>query len=67
MEAHLVHINSKYANFTEAIKHVDGLAVAAFFIQADDNAYNVPFAKISDAIGNMKDPDTKTAVDSGSL
>ncbi|XP_055302599.1 carbonic anhydrase 2-like [Sitodiplosis mosellana] len=48
MEAHLVQYNSKYGNFAEALNYKDGFFVVTFFIQAKQNAYNIPFSKISD-------------------
>lgn len=33
MEAHLVHYNSKYKDFAEAVSKPDGLAVVAFFLE----------------------------------
>lgn len=67
MESHFVHYNSKYSTFSEALKHEDGLVVVAFFIQADGNANNAQFAKISDTIPSIVDPHSKKSIDSGNL
>ena len=34
-EMHMVHYNSRYANFAEASRHSDGLAVLAIFLQVN--------------------------------
>ena len=31
-EMHIVHMNLKYGNVSEALKHSDGLAVLGFFV-----------------------------------
>lgn len=64
MESHFVHFNSKYGNFSEALKHGNGLVVVAFLIQAEGNANNAQFAKISDAIPSIVDPHSQTSIDS---
>lgn len=65
MEAHAVHYNSKYENFQEAANKSDGLAVAAFFIQACGNKDCPEFKKITEGIRNIQMPNTKCAADSG--
>ena len=62
METHLVHYNSKYTNFTEALRHKDGLVVIALFIQAKKNAKNIPFSKFSDEIPNIIEPKSKSSI-----
>lgn len=49
LEVHIVHMNKKYGNVTEALKHSDGLAVLGFFFQVgeanpalDKFLYNLP-------------------------
>lgn len=65
MEAHAVHYNSKYENFKEAANKSDGLAVAAFFVQACGNKDCPEFKKITEGIRNIQTPKTKCAADSG--
>lgn len=67
METHLVHYNSKYSNFTEALRHKDGLVVIAFFIQAKGKAKNVAFAKFSDEIPKIIEPKSKSFIVFGNL
>lgn len=59
MEAHLVHYNEKYGNLKEATSKKDGVAVAAFFIQANGRARNENFGVISDLISKIQEPGTK--------
>lgn len=59
MEGHLVHYNSKYKNFQEAVDKPDGLAVTGFFLQAAGDKDCVEFAKISDAIERVQKPNSK--------
>ena len=35
MEIHLVHMNTKYSNLTEAFNHSDGIAVLAFLYEVN--------------------------------
>lgn len=65
MEAHAVHYNSKYKNFQAAANKSDGLAVAAFFIQACGSKDCPEFKKITEGIRNIQQPKTKCAADSG--
>lgn len=67
MEAHAVHYNSKYKNFEEAANKSDGLAVAAFFVQACGNKDCPEFKKITEGIRNIQRPFTKCSADSGDL
>lgn len=67
MEAHAVHYNAKYKDFAEAASQPDGLAVAAFFIQACGDKDCPEFAKTTEGIRNVPLPNTKTALDSGEL
>lgn len=60
MEAHLVHYNSKYKNFQEAVDKPDGLAVTGFFLQAAGTKDCPEFKKISDAIERVLKPNAKT-------
>ncbi|CAB4000264.1 Carbonic anhydrase 2, partial [Paramuricea clavata] len=42
-ELHLVHLNTKYSNFTEGVKHADGLAVLSVLLRRgrhNNNNYN---------------------------
>lgn len=59
MEAHLVHYNEKYGNVSTAMTQKDGIAVAAFFIQAKVGAHNIDFSLISDRISKIQEPGTK--------
>jgi carbonic anhydrase len=59
MEGHLVHYNSKYRSFQEAVDKPDGLAVTGFFIQAEGDKDCGEFKKISDAIERVKQPNAK--------
>lgn len=65
MEAHLVHFNEKYSNFSNAVKMKDGIVVIAFFIQASGNVDNTFFAKITDQIQNIQELHSKSPIDSG--
>lgn len=60
MEAHLVHYNSKYKNFQEAVDKPDGLAVTGFFIQGAGDRDCVDFRKITDGIERIRDAGSKT-------
>lgn len=62
MEAHLVHYNSKYKNFQEAVDKPDGLAVTGFFIQGAGDRDCVEFRKITDGIERIRDPGSKTRI-----
>lgn len=59
MEGHLVHYNSKYKNFQEAVDKPDGLAVTGFFFQAAGDKDCVGFKKISDGIERIEKPNSK--------
>lgn len=67
MEGHLVHYNSKYTNFQEAVDKPDGLAVTGFFIQAAGEKDCGEFKKISDSIERVQRPNSKTRVSSDCL
>lgn len=67
MEAHLVHFNEKYGNFSNAVKMKDGIVVIAFFIQASGDEDNTFFAKITDHIQNIQELHSKSPIDSGDL
>lgn len=56
MEGHLVHYNSKYKNFQEAVDKPDGLAVTGFFIQAAGDKDCVEFKKITDGVERVFKP-----------
>lgn len=60
MEGHLVHFNSKYKNFQEAVTKPDGLAVTGFFIQGMGEKDCPEFKKISDGIERITKPGSKT-------
>lgn len=60
MEAHLVHYNSKYKNFQEAVDKPDGLAVTGFFIQGAGQRDCGEFKKITDGIERIQGAGTKT-------
>lgn len=65
MEAHAVHYNSKYENFSVASNKPDGLAVAAFFIQGCGDKDCPEFKKTTEGIRKVQIPNTKVALDSG--
>lgn len=65
MEAHLVHFNAKYRDFETAVTKKDGLVVIAFFIQAFGDTKCHTFSKISDYIPNIRNLNSKCALDSG--
>lgn len=60
MEAHLVHYNSKYKNFADAVDKPDGLAVTGFFIQASGKTDCPEFKKITDGIERIQKPQSTT-------
>jgi hypothetical protein len=60
MEGHLVHYNSKYKNFQEAVTKPDGLAVTGFFIHGMGDKDCPEFKKISDGIERITKPGSKT-------
>lgn len=60
MEGHLVHYNSKYKNFQEAVTKPDGLAVTGFFIHGMGDKDCPEFKKISDGIERVTKPGSKT-------
>lgn len=60
MEGHLVHYNSKYKNFQEAVTKPDGLAVTGFFIHGIGDKDCPEFKKITDGIERVTKPGTKT-------
>lgn len=60
MEGHLVHYNSKYKDFQEAVTKPDGLAVTGFFIQGMGDKDCPEFKKLSDGIERITKPGTKT-------
>lgn len=66
MEAHLVHYNEKYGNVSVAATKRDGVAVTAFFIQANGRVRNDDFGAISDLISKIQEPETKTNIDPSS-
>ena len=41
MEAHFVHYNSRYENFTEAMEQPDGIAVFAVFFEVSSQTFFV--------------------------
>lgn len=65
MEAHAVHFNSKYKDFSEAKNKPDGLAVVAFFIQACGEKDCPEFKKITEGIRIVQKIHTNASVDSG--
>lgn len=65
MEAHAVHYNKKYTDFTEAADKHDGLAVVAFFLQATDDFENSCFKKLSEAVKNIVKINSTTSVPAG--
>ncbi|XP_053571147.1 carbonic anhydrase 2 [Bombina bombina] len=50
-ELHLVHWNTKYANFGQAVKHCDGLAVVGVFLQVGEQRPGLQ--KLVDAIKHI--------------
>jgi carbonic anhydrase len=67
MEGHLVHYNSKYKNFQEAVDKPDGLAVTGFFIQAAGDKECAEFKKLSDAVERVQKPNSKARLASDCL
>lgn len=65
MEAHIVHYNSKYKDFQEAVGKNDGIAVVAVFIQASGDRDCNEFAKIADCVRHIQQPKSKCAINSG--
>lgn len=63
-EAHLVHYNSKYANFIEASTQKDGLAVTGFLLKVCE-APNKAFQPLSDAISHISQKDQSCILSSG--
>jgi len=60
MEGHIVHYNAKYKSFQEAADKPDGLAVTGFFFQAAGTKDCPEFAKISDGLERVQQPNSKT-------
>ncbi|XP_048762747.1 carbonic anhydrase-like [Ostrea edulis] len=52
-ELHIVHYNTKYPNFGEAVSKVDGLAVLGFFIEVGP-IHNCNFGPVVDALSNVQ-------------
>ncbi|ALC48701.1 CG11284 [Drosophila busckii] len=67
MEAHAVHYNAKYKDFTEAKNKPDGLAVVAFFIQACGEKDCPEFKKITEGIRIVQKIHTSASLDSDCL
>ncbi|XP_044279852.1 carbonic anhydrase 2-like [Varanus komodoensis] len=51
-ELHLVHWNTKYSSFTEAVKHPDGLAVVGVFLKVGSACPGIQ--KVVDALDTIK-------------
>ncbi|XP_070604097.1 carbonic anhydrase 2-like [Erythrolamprus reginae] len=51
-ELHLVHWNTKYGTFEEAVKHPDGLAVVGVFLKVGNPCPGLQ--KVVDALGSIK-------------
>ncbi|XP_062986967.1 carbonic anhydrase 2 [Elgaria multicarinata webbii] len=51
-ELHLVHWNTKYGSFGEAVKHPDGLAVVGVFLKVGSACPGIQ--KVVDALGSIK-------------
>jgi len=51
-EMHLVHMNTKYESFQEALKHQDGLCVVGVFLQVGD-CYSEQFQCVSDLVRDI--------------
>lgn len=62
----MVHYNKKYGNVSAASLKRDGVAVAAFFIQANGKDRNEEFGIISDHISKIQEPGTKFNIESSS-
>lgn len=45
LEMHIVHRNRKYATVPEALNHIDGLTVLAFFYQV--SSYSIPLNMVA--------------------
>lgn len=67
MEAHLVHYNSKYQNFEEAVSKEDGLAVTGFFVQGSGHKDCPEFRKITNGIGRICNTNSKTRISADCL
>uniref|UniRef100_A0A182W5T0 Alpha-carbonic anhydrase domain-containing protein n=1 Tax=Anopheles minimus TaxID=112268 RepID=A0A182W5T0_9DIPT len=68
MEAHLVHYNTRYASYDEALDKDDGLAVAAFLLDAQHNGVDwMPLQPLVHALGRIQHPGTTTSVPSDCL
>lgn len=67
MEAHAVHFNEKYGDFSEAADKHDGLAVVAFFLEATNDFENPCFKKLSDAVQEIIKIDSTTSVRAGNI
>jgi len=58
-ELHLVHYNTKYGSFSEAVDKPDGLAVLGIFLKVGDDSH-AEFAKITDLLKDIKKKGDKT-------
>ncbi|KAK3598953.1 hypothetical protein CHS0354_024625 [Potamilus streckersoni] len=65
MEMHIVHYNTKYKNFDEALVKDDGLAVLGFFFEV--GKYNIPFDHIIDHFSEISHKDDHTEIDAFDL
>eukprot|EP00088_Acartia_fossae_P007257 TRINITY_DN13390_c0_g1_i1.p1 TRINITY_DN13390_c0_g1~~TRINITY_DN13390_c0_g1_i1.p1 ORF type:complete len:268 (+),score=84.47 TRINITY_DN13390_c0_g1_i1:26-805(+) len=61
-ELHLVHYNTKYADFGEAVDKPDGLAVLGIFLQVGEGEHP-EFAKITNMLKNVNKKGDKTELD----
>lgn len=64
MEAHMVHFKEKYGNLETAINKSDGIAVVAFFIQADAYEDCQEFKQITEKLSEIQQPNSKCSLNS---
>lgn len=65
IEAHLVHYNKKYGDFASAFNKPDGLAVLAFFFEANDNLENKDFSEFANAVKKIVRKNASVSISSG--
>lgn len=65
MEVHLVHYNKKYGSYKRASNKKDGLAVVAFFVQAQGEKNYYDFGKITNYISNVNKALSRYSIESG--
>ncbi|XP_047037263.1 uncharacterized protein LOC124642704 [Helicoverpa zea] len=65
-ESQLIHYNSKYGNFEEALGYTDGLAIVGFFLQATEDT-NPQFEKLAEGLDRIKRAEQTTRVTAEAL